>query len=1176
MRHKLLQRQIKRLLGVADDIQLASLRDEFQALAQREPISDIARHALLGMTEFLVQVNEAYVQNDRALELSTRSLELSSSELGQANESLRREALASALALKTLRDTTNQLLEPLGQHIGEDDQSLGRLTHLLSGLVSDFLESRKNAEAAFTKARNQQFAIDQHAIVSITDAAGRIIYANDKFCEISKIAREDALGQDHRIVNSGLHSQAFFCDMWTTISSGRVWHGEVRNRATDGSLYWVAATIVPFLDQQGLPYEYISMRTDISAQKAMEAEIASREHTLQNIMDTLGEGVYLLDSHGRCTYVNRVAQSLLGWSAQELQGQLLHDMIHPTRADGSLLEHADCPMHLHTQYKDVYRSESEVFTRKDGSTFPIAIVAAPILESDQITGSVAAFQDISERKRAEEELRQSDLRQRMLIDNAADAVIITSADGEMLYVNALAVALLGYAQAELIGVSIFSLFPASFVDSFYRTMGPMLRKAGRISWEVDFTHKGRPKKIPLELNVAVLPDGNVYVSCRDITLRKEAEAALLHAKQTAEATNKAKSEFLATMSHEIRTPMNGIIGMTELALDTQLDAEQREYLGLVKSSADSLLTIINDILDFSKIESGKMELEQVEFDLRALLANSTKVLAMRAEQKGLELVYEMQDGIPDSLLGDPGRVRQVLTNLVGNAIKFTEKGEISITVSLLKKQGNFVTLHFDVADQGIGIAPEKQQSIFEAFTQADTSTTRRYGGTGLGLAISSRLVAAMGGRLSVQSKPGHGSVFSFDAEFSIGSTQREILSTGQLQGISVLIVDDNETNLRLLSQLLNQWGMKPTAASSAAQALKIVAAQHHKFGLVLLDAMMPDVDGFALALTLQQAPEMSGAIMMMLSSAGMRGDAQRCRELGILAYLTKPIDQTELFNAIRTALGSQPDSGLITHHSLKEHPPQPPLDILLAEDNLVNQKLAVTLLSKWGHRIEVVEDGIQAVERSLSKTYDLILMDLQMPLLGGLEATRLIREREYALGQHTPIVAMTANALAEEEQRCLEAGMDNYISKPLDTERLRSIVGEIISLASENQPLPTGKERAFDYDHALGNADAWVVETIAQAFLDDSPRQMQEIEDAIAAGDAALLLRSAHTLRGLVGNFNARRIEDLARELEHHSPALDMSQPRRLYPELRTEIEGLNQALLRFLARMPSSESTPG
>ncbi len=1074
MTHKLLQRQLKRSLGVADEAELALLLAELQTLAQRSELSPLAQRSLCGLEFFLVQVDEAYVQGERALGLSTRSLELSSDELSQANEDLREQAATRELALKTLRVTTNQLLEPLGQHIGEDDQSLGRLTQLLSGLVRDFLETRKSAESSYAKLQHQQFALDQHAIVSITDKAGRILYANEKFCSISKISYDDLIGKDHRVVNSGLHSKEFFREMWSTISSGKVWHGEIRNQASDGTIYWVAATIVPFLDSQQQPYQYISLRTDITAQKAMEAEIVSRGRMLENIMDTLGEGVYLLDSQGVCTYANREAESLLGWSREEMQGQVLHDLIHANPADGRALPRSECAMQVRTQQSEVYRSETEVFTRKSGGQFPIAIVAAPIIESGQVTGSVAAFQDISARKRTEEDLRQADVKQRMLIDNAADAVLILGSRGELMYANELAIKLLGYSHAELLGVSIFSLLPGSFRELYDQTLSHELGKTRRLHTEVPFTHKDG-HEIPLELNAAVLPDGNVYVSCRDITLRKEVENQLLRAKEAAEATSKAKSDFLATMSHEIRTPMNGIIGMTDLALETQLDADQRDYLGLVKSSADSLLTIINDILDFSKIESGKMELEQVEFDLRSLLTATTKVLAVHAEQKGMTALYEVEEGVPESLLGDPGRLRQVLTNLLGNAFKFADRGEVSVRVKTLALQGSRVVLGFEVQDEGIGIASDKLASIFEVFTQADTSTTRKYGGTGLGLAISSRLVAAMGGRLSVKSALGTGSVFSFDAVFAVAEAGQRGASTEALHG----------------------------------------------------------------------------------------------RDLGVPSRLHEPLDQRELSAVVGVAPGAQSEVALSTQEKLPDGPSQQALHILLAEDNAVNQKLALTLLAKWGHRVAVVSDGLQAVEQARQQHYDVILMDLQMREMGGLEATRLIRAREAASGRHTPIVALTANAMSEDEQRCLDAGMDGYLSKPLSAKRLRELLATIPASAPPASLPHSVPEAPFDYAGALASADPWVVETIGQAFLDDCPRQLTEIKSAIEASDAPALMRAVHTFRGLVGNFNAQRVEKLARELEHLGRAGDLIHAHILFSQMEDEMQALSLALARTLAALP-------
>lgn len=564
-----------------------------------------------------------------------------------------------------------------------------------------------------------------------------------------------------------------------------------------------------------------------------------------------------------------------------------------------------------------------------------------------------------------------------------------------------------------------------------------------------------------------------------------------------------------------------------------------------------------------------MELEKTEFEVRALLTDVAKLLSLKAEQKGLELIYEAETDVPEMVVGDPGRLRQVLINLVGNAIKFTDLGEIVVRVKLREARNDTVVLNFEVEDHGIGVALDKQAHIFEAFTQADTSTTRKYGGTGLGLAISSQMVVAMGGKLVVRSAIGQGSVFCFDIPYAIGNKPVPMQSVAVLQGVPVLIVDDNATNLRLLSQLLVKWGMVPTASDSALQAFSLARSAQQNgqpFGLVILDAMMPGMDGFELADKFQQAPELSGAIMMMLTSEGMRGDAQRCRDLGILAYLTKPIDSDELRTAVKIALGAQPDSVLITKHNLSVPKLDRQLHILLVEDNDVNQKLAVTLLSKWGHRVETATNGIEALSSLQRTQFDVILMDLQMPEMGGYEATRLIREREQPLSLHTPIVAMTANAMREDHQRCLDAGMDDYVSKPLDIQRLRAVLDSISPTGSVKGEHPPGHLIDFDYAHALGEVDPWVIETIGQDFLDDCPRQMKQIEDAIMAGECSALRRSSHTLRGLVGYFNASRIEELTRQFDLQEEKFEKSAAISTYSLLQVEIQSLHDALVRYLA----------
>ncbi|MBK6401794.1 MAG: response regulator [Rhodocyclaceae bacterium] len=1018
--HKALSRQLRRAMRLADDAELGEFLDGIARLTESGTLPADVAARLTGLSALLTGIDATYEQYDRDLDLRSRSLKLSSDELLATNQRLHDELAAREANIRVLQQTARALQAEAGfEGSASDETNLDHLIELVSGLVAYRDIAQRQIKATQRDLENQKFALDQHAIVSITDTRGIITYANDRFCEISGYRREELLGRSHNIVNSGLHPAEFFAEMWRTIESGRTWQGEIRNRAKDGNFYWVAATVVPFLDEHGKPYQYAGIRTDITRSKQMRDELQEQLHFVQELIEAIPLPTYFKDVHGRYMGLNRAFETVFECRRDELIGRTIFDL--------GPLDVEDA------RYHD--QRDNELYQAPQPQSY-------------------------------ERRMRwgQGDWRS-MLYQKAP----LTHADGSV---------------RGLIGL------------------------------------------------------------IADVTDLRTAEREALHAKEQAEAASRAKSDFLANMSHEIRTPMNGVIGMTELVLDTDLDDEQREYVRIIKSSAESLLTVINDILDFSKIEAGKMQIDQTTFNLAELLGETLKSLALRAHQKGLEMICQMAPELPVWVVGDPGRLRQVLVNLIGNAIKFSEHGEVVLAVTSVDDGSR---LKFSVIDSGIGIPTDKLDHIFEAFAQQDSSTTRRFGGTGLGLSISARLVDMMNGRIWVESQPGKGSSFHFTALLPASGEQPSApsFSREQLGNLAALVVDDNAVNRRILAETIGQWGMRVRIADSGTAAVELLSAPGAEpVDLILLDALMPAMDGLQTAAVLASVPFERRPAIIVLSSAGVPDNTEHWQRLGVSAYLVKPVMQGDLQTAILKVLGeTSPEAARMPAE--RSSPGAVALDVLLVEDHPVNQKLVLSLLQKWGHRTRLAENGEEALDILARHRFDIVLMDMLMPVLGGTEATRRFRATET--GRRTPIIAMTANAMEGDRETCLAAGMDDYLAKPIKASALREMI-------SQYAPAAAGQ---FDYAHAIANADGEMVDIVAGLFLEQFPKDVATLRQAIANRDHAIVQRVAHGLKGSCGLFGAKPLVALAQTLEQFTPDGDWRQADDLVNRLDGEFSSL-------------------
>jgi two-component system, sensor histidine kinase and response regulator len=924
-----------------------------------------------------------------------------------------------------------------------------------------------------------------------------------------------------------------------------------------------------------------------SREQARELE-ASEERT-RLILDFTSEGIFGTDQNGLVTFINPAACQMLGFTAEELIGRSSHASFHHHRPDGRPYPREECPMFAAFTEGKASRVDDEFLWRKDGIGVPVEYGATPVLKDGVIVGSVVSFTDITERKKAEQRVRETEQFYRSVLEQAPDALMVVDSKGIIRLANAQVETVFGYTKDELIGHSVEMFVPPDVRPGhpklraeFHRA--PTKREMGA-NRELRAVRKDG-SLFPAEIGLSPLPARNsegpqAAVSIRDVTARKQEEREIREARQRAEEATAAKSMFLANMSHEIRTPMNAIIGMTHLALKTDLTPKQRDYLAKVRGAAGALLGIINDILDFSKIEAGKLDIEDADFAFEDVLENLSTVVGQKAHEKGLEFLIAAQPDIPRSLVGDPLRLGQILINLVNNAVKFTERGEVIVSAVVEEQLPSRVKLKFSVRDTGIGMTPEQSARLFQAFSQADTSTTRKFGGTGLGLSISKRLVEMMGGNIWVESQPGEGSTFHFTVWLGIGTEVEHKRFVPDLAGIRTLVVDDNAQAREILSDAVRGFALRADVASSGEEAIReIVAADAaDPYQLVLMDWHMPGMDGLEASAAIKRAGRLKRVPRIVMVTAFGREEVRvQAEQIGIDGYLLKPVNPSMLYDTLMDLFGDTSEQAAGLRRGETAEYDARGIRVLLVEDNEMNQQVATELLESAGATVTVAGNGAIAVKLICDgpqpPPFDIALMDLQMPEMDGYTATRHIRAD--ARFKDLPILAMTAHALVEERERCLQAGMNDHVTKPIDPDALFAALSrwakpraaapaepKPASAASETElPNIEGVDVAGGLKRVAGNKRLY--RSLLEQFAAKQGDVAAQIEAALQGSDRPLAERLAHTLKGVAGNIGIGTIQEVGGRIEKAIRESDASVPNllaKLTQALSPQIEAIRSAL---------------